>query len=194
MTYIFCLRCVWADEDEGDGEKAGPSQTELCCGDGLANSLSDASNEPQPVSNHTQPPHDHADSNGSQNLTEPAGGADTNCTDRVKALDTSAAADTSTGPAAEQTQAAEEHEEEKQQQQEEDEEAAACSPSTPAKRRACRKTRKSLFTIQAVNSNGTTERSMGEGGSAVSFSCKLVSSLEYAFIVKGPGVNMEGEK
>uniref|UniRef100_A0A7N6BJ15 Ubiquitin carboxyl-terminal hydrolase n=1 Tax=Anabas testudineus TaxID=64144 RepID=A0A7N6BJ15_ANATE len=32
--------------------------------------------------------------------------------------------------------------------------------------------RKTLFTIQAVNSNGTTERGVGEGGSAVSFSCK----------------------
>uniref|UniRef100_H2MX15 Ubiquitin carboxyl-terminal hydrolase n=1 Tax=Oryzias latipes TaxID=8090 RepID=H2MX15_ORYLA len=46
----------------------------------------------------------------------------------------------------------------------------ACSPSpppneNPAKRRACRQRRKkNLFTIQAVNSNGTTERGTGDGG------------------------------
>uniref|UniRef100_A0A3P8WWT4 Ubiquitin carboxyl-terminal hydrolase n=1 Tax=Cynoglossus semilaevis TaxID=244447 RepID=A0A3P8WWT4_CYNSE len=48
-------------------------------------------------------------------------------------------------------------------------EEAARSPSPltveqPAKRRACHKKRRNLFTIQAVNSNGTTERGMGEGG------------------------------
>uniref|UniRef100_A0A671YQ34 ubiquitinyl hydrolase 1 n=1 Tax=Sparus aurata TaxID=8175 RepID=A0A671YQ34_SPAAU len=51
---------------------------------------------------------------------------------------------------------------------EEDKQEEACSPSPPAneqpaKRRTCRKRRKSLFTIQAVNSNGTTERGSGEG-------------------------------
>lgn len=53
---------------------------------------------------------------------------------------------------------------------------AACSPSPPPdeqrlKRRPCPR-RKTLFTIQAVNSNGTTERGTGEGGSAVSFTCR----------------------
>uniref|UniRef100_A0A7N6AJY9 Ubiquitin carboxyl-terminal hydrolase n=1 Tax=Anabas testudineus TaxID=64144 RepID=A0A7N6AJY9_ANATE len=49
------------------------------------------------------------------------------------------------------------------EENEEDKQEEACSPSPPAneqpaKRRACRKRRKTLFTIQAVNSNGTTER------------------------------------
>lgn len=53
----------------------------------------------------------------------------------------------------------------------------ARSPSPPAnelaaKRRACLKKRRSLFTIQAVNSNGVTERAMGEGCNAVSFGCE----------------------
>uniref|UniRef100_A0A3Q1EH77 Ubiquitin carboxyl-terminal hydrolase n=1 Tax=Acanthochromis polyacanthus TaxID=80966 RepID=A0A3Q1EH77_9TELE len=56
-----------------------------------------------------------------------------------------------------------------EEESEEGKQEEACSPSPPAnehpaKRRACRKKRKSLFTIQAVNSNGTTERGMGEGG------------------------------
>uniref|UniRef100_A0A665UBY5 Ubiquitin carboxyl-terminal hydrolase n=1 Tax=Echeneis naucrates TaxID=173247 RepID=A0A665UBY5_ECHNA len=65
-------------------------------------------------------------------------------------------------PAAEPSESTEEEKEENKQEE-------ACSPSPPpneqpAKRRACHKRRKSLFTIQAVNSNGTTERGTGEGG------------------------------
>lgn len=75
---------------------------------------------------------------------------------------------------------AEEEEKEKEEvveESEEDKQEEARSPSPPAneqaaKRRACRKRRRSLFTIQAVNSNGVTERAMGEGCSAVSFGCE----------------------
>uniref|UniRef100_A0A8D0A3L1 Ubiquitin carboxyl-terminal hydrolase n=1 Tax=Sander lucioperca TaxID=283035 RepID=A0A8D0A3L1_SANLU len=50
------------------------------------------------------------------------------------------------------------------EEQEEDKQEEACSPSPPANQQPeRRKRRKSLFTIQAVNSNGTTERGMGEG-------------------------------
>uniref|UniRef100_A0A8C7ZQV5 ubiquitinyl hydrolase 1 n=1 Tax=Oryzias sinensis TaxID=183150 RepID=A0A8C7ZQV5_9TELE len=61
----------------------------------------------------------------------------------------------------------------------------ACSPSpppneNPAKRRACRQRRKkNLFTIQAVNSNGTTERGTGDGGSAVSFSSQPYVAIDW---------------
>uniref|UniRef100_A0A8D0DC19 Ubiquitin carboxyl-terminal hydrolase n=1 Tax=Sander lucioperca TaxID=283035 RepID=A0A8D0DC19_SANLU len=52
-----------------------------------------------------------------------------------------------------------------EEEQEEDKQEEACSPSPPANQQPeRRKRRKSLFTIQAVNSNGTTERGMGEGG------------------------------
>uniref|UniRef100_A0A3Q3K2S0 Ubiquitin carboxyl-terminal hydrolase n=1 Tax=Monopterus albus TaxID=43700 RepID=A0A3Q3K2S0_MONAL len=76
--------------------------------------------------------------------------------------------DASTDPPAEQLQQPRKTTEE---EKEEDKQEEACSPSPPAneqpaKRRVCRKRRKSLFTIQAVNSNGMTERVMGEGGSA----------------------------
>uniref|UniRef100_A0A7N6BCA5 Ubiquitin carboxyl-terminal hydrolase n=1 Tax=Anabas testudineus TaxID=64144 RepID=A0A7N6BCA5_ANATE len=127
--------------------------------------------------NHTQPSQDHGDTettSRSLDQTEPLGGANANCTDNVNPLDSSRVTDTSSGPAAEQTQQPCETTEE---ENEEDKQEEACSPSPPAneqpaKRRACRKRRKTLFTIQAVNSNGTTERGVGEGGSAVSFSCK----------------------
>uniref|UniRef100_A0A667XQ14 ubiquitinyl hydrolase 1 n=1 Tax=Myripristis murdjan TaxID=586833 RepID=A0A667XQ14_9TELE len=72
-----------------------------------------------------------------------------------------------------------------EEEEEQKEEAAACSPGSlegaeqPAKRKTCRKKRKCLFTIQAVNSNGTTERGMGEGGSAVSFSSQPYVAIDW---------------
>lgn len=78
-----------------------------------------------------------------------------------------------------------EKEVEEEEEAEEDKQEEACSPSPPAneqvaKRRACRKRRRSLFTIQAVNSNGVTERAMGEGCSAVSFGCECACVRETA--------------
>uniref|UniRef100_A0A3B4FAS2 Ubiquitin carboxyl-terminal hydrolase n=1 Tax=Pundamilia nyererei TaxID=303518 RepID=A0A3B4FAS2_9CICH len=74
-----------------------------------------------------------------------------------------AGADRSSKPPAEQPH------EPTEEENEEDKQEEACSPSPPAnehpaKRRACHVRRKRLFSIQAVNSNGTTERGMGEGG------------------------------
>uniref|UniRef100_A0A8C4IFZ4 Ubiquitin carboxyl-terminal hydrolase n=1 Tax=Dicentrarchus labrax TaxID=13489 RepID=A0A8C4IFZ4_DICLA len=71
-----------------------------------------------------------------------------------------------------------------EEEKEEDKQEEACSPSLPAneqpaRRRACRKRRKSLFTIQAVNSNGTTERGTGEGGSAVSFGSQPYVAIDW---------------
>lgn len=174
------------DEEQEDVENPGPSQSEPCCSEPSPNSQSDGTvtTEPQPEVNHTQPSMDHGDtesSNGSMNQTEPVCSADTNSTnstgDSVSITDTGAGSE----PPTEQLQqpcetTAEENEEGKQEE--------ACSPSPPAnehpaKRRACRKRRKSLFTIQAVNSNGTTERGMGEGGSAVSFSSQPYVAIDW---------------
>uniref|UniRef100_A0A7N8X1F7 Ubiquitin carboxyl-terminal hydrolase n=1 Tax=Mastacembelus armatus TaxID=205130 RepID=A0A7N8X1F7_9TELE len=80
--------------------------------------------------------------------------------------DSSRTSDTSSEPPAEQMpQPCKVTEEEKEEEKLEQ----ACSPTVlaneqPAKRRACRKKRKSLFTIQAVNSNGMTERGTKDGG------------------------------
>uniref|UniRef100_A0A8C7TRD1 Ubiquitin carboxyl-terminal hydrolase n=1 Tax=Oncorhynchus mykiss TaxID=8022 RepID=A0A8C7TRD1_ONCMY len=72
-----------------------------------------------------------------------------------------------------------------QQQQpceDEEEERGECLPCLPqanerqAKRKGCEaRRRKLLFSIQAVNSNGTTERGMGEDGSAFSFTQPYVA-------------------
>uniref|UniRef100_A0A8D3D1S9 Ubiquitin carboxyl-terminal hydrolase n=1 Tax=Scophthalmus maximus TaxID=52904 RepID=A0A8D3D1S9_SCOMX len=119
-------------------------------------------------------------SNGSESRTELLDNAEANaanCTDNVdlcgdssRTANTGATSETPAEPTPQPCETAEEEKEEDKQEE-------ACSPSPPAaeqpaKRRACRKKRKSLFTIQAVNSNGMTERGTGEGGSAVSFGCK----------------------
>ncbi|KAJ8015965.1 hypothetical protein DPEC_G00002180 [Dallia pectoralis] len=58
-----------------------------------------------------------------------------------------------------------------------------CSPQVnerPAKRKGCGfRRRKLLFSIQAVNSNGTTERGMGEDGSAFSFSSQPYVAIDW---------------
>uniref|UniRef100_A0A8C2J7M2 Ubiquitin carboxyl-terminal hydrolase n=1 Tax=Cyprinus carpio TaxID=7962 RepID=A0A8C2J7M2_CYPCA len=56
-------------------------------------------------------------------------------------------------------------EEDEDEDEEEEEEAASCAQANkrlPGRRRNTEKQKKALFTIQAVNSNGTTERGMGE--------------------------------
>ncbi|TMS15865.1 Ubiquitin carboxyl-terminal hydrolase 11 [Larimichthys crocea] len=160
-----------SDDDELDAAKAGPSQTPACCGDTAANSQSDDTTiaKPHPDLIHAEPSLDqgHTETkNGSLNQTEPLGGADTNPTDTTNSTnsspcqDSSRTTDPNSEPPAERlAQPGETTEEER----EEDKQEEACSPSPPAneqpaKRRACRKRRRSLFTIQAVNSNGTTER------------------------------------
>uniref|UniRef100_A0A665UBP3 Ubiquitin carboxyl-terminal hydrolase n=1 Tax=Echeneis naucrates TaxID=173247 RepID=A0A665UBP3_ECHNA len=103
----------------------------------------------------------------SHNQTEPRCITDASSTPADNAIPSgdstrSADANVDLEPAAEPSESTEEEKEENKQEE-------ACSPSPPpneqpAKRRACHKRRKSLFTIQAVNSNGTTERGTGEGG------------------------------
>uniref|UniRef100_A0A7N8XNC9 ubiquitinyl hydrolase 1 n=1 Tax=Mastacembelus armatus TaxID=205130 RepID=A0A7N8XNC9_9TELE len=173
------------DEEQEDAEKARPSQTELCCGDTPANSQSDgnATVEPNPDLNHVTLEHLDLTTNGSQNQTEPLGCA--NATDCVESLDacrdSSRTSDTSSEPPAEQMpQPCKVTEEEKEEEKLEQ----ACSPTVlaneqPAKRRACRKKRKSLFTIQAVNSNGMTERGTKDGGSIVSFSSQPYVAIDW---------------
>ncbi|XP_035814389.1 ubiquitin carboxyl-terminal hydrolase 11 [Amphiprion ocellaris] len=174
------------DEEQEDVENPGPSQTEPCCSDPSPSSQSDGTvtTEPQPEVNHTESSMDHGEtetSNGSMNQTEPVCSADTNSSNSTR--DSGSIAGTGAGseaPAEQPQQPCETTEEESEEGKQEE----ACSPSPsanehPAKRRACRKRRKSLFTIQAVNSNGTTERGMGEGGSAVSFSSQPYVAIDW---------------
>lgn len=175
------------DDEQEEVEPAGPSQTDYSCGDATPNRKSDGNTttEPQAEENHTQPLPDHGDhgenSNGSLSQTEPGCSGDANSADDIDPSEQSggpAEADGSSEPPAEQPHKPTEEENEEDKQEE------ACSPSPPAnehpaKRRACHVRRKRLFSIQAVNSNGTTERGMGEGGSAVSFSSQPYVAIDW---------------
>ncbi|XP_053360263.1 ubiquitin carboxyl-terminal hydrolase 11 [Clarias gariepinus] len=72
------------------------------------------------------------------------------------------------------------------EEEDRDEDDGECgAPVTQAKtrmtaRRHCaEKRRKPLFTIQAVNSNGTTDRCIGDGNSALSFSNQLYVAIDW---------------
>ncbi|KAG7521473.1 ubiquitin carboxyl-terminal hydrolase 11 [Solea senegalensis] len=176
-----------SDDDADKVDESSPSAP--CCTDTpLANSQSQDSSiaaEPLPHLNHTPSSVDNSDpipetSNGSHDQTElcPSVVA-TNCTDGVEhGRDASEETDANVSETPPQTCETEDEEREEDKQ----EEARSTSPSTneqPAKTRACRKRRKSLFSIQAVNSNGTTERGMGEGGNAVSFSSQPYVAIDW---------------
>uniref|UniRef100_A0AAY4C5P7 Ubiquitin carboxyl-terminal hydrolase n=1 Tax=Denticeps clupeoides TaxID=299321 RepID=A0AAY4C5P7_9TELE len=73
------------------------------------------------------------------------------------------------------------------QQEEDDEQLEMPVRAKPCKRPAARKCcplkrRKTLFTIQAVNANGTTERGMGEDGNALSFFSSSQPAQSYVAI------------
>ncbi|TDH11101.1 hypothetical protein EPR50_G00082260 [Perca flavescens] len=172
------------EEETDDGEKAGPSQTEPepepDCGDESAQSQSNdsAAAEPRPPVNHTEPPLDHGDTETNRQREPNANAANANAANADAAnadangpntceASSRSAAIASESPAGHTTE--EEREEDKQEE--------ACSPSPAANQQPAR--RKSLFTIQAVNSNGTTERGTGEGGSAVSFSSQPYVAIDW---------------
>ncbi|KAF1391081.1 hypothetical protein PFLUV_G00064890 [Perca fluviatilis] len=182
------------EEETDDGEKAGPSQTEPepepepepDCGDESAQSQSNdsAAAEPRPNVNHTEPLLDHGDTETNRQSEPNDNAANANAAN-ANAVNANAAnangmntceASSRSNAMASESPAGHTIEEER----EEDKQEEACSPSPPANQQpARRKRRKSLFTIQAVNSNGTTERGTGEGGSAVSFSSQPYVAIDW---------------
>ncbi|XP_029912406.1 ubiquitin carboxyl-terminal hydrolase 11 isoform X2 [Myripristis murdjan] len=190
------------DEEQEDGERAGPSHTDDSHGDGRPDG--GAAAEPRPNLNHTQPSPERGEeaaSSTSEGEAEPSSlcganavaNAAANAAHSANSTNACGSASASASGSANADHGApspperpprpgEATEEEEEEQKEE---AAACSPGSlegaeqPAKRKTCRKKRKCLFTIQAVNSNGTTERGMGEGGSAVSFSSQPYVAIDW---------------
>ncbi|PWA23263.1 hypothetical protein CCH79_00018968 [Gambusia affinis] len=182
-----------SDDERNVSKTAGPSEPEPCCSNASPNGPTDgpapdpapsgpiaAAGDPPPGVNHGLDSLDQGDTevgNGSLNPT--AGNPD-----GLSAGGDLGADGEADGNAELPGEAAQHHRETTEEENEEDKQEEARSPSPPAndcpaKRRACRKRRRSLFTIQAVNSNGTTERGMGEGGSAVSFSSQPYVAIDW---------------
>lgn len=176
----FFFFFIFSDEQQEETDNVEPSSSELCYGDAPACSQisSCSAADLVPNLNNSTPSVDNADSEtstGSQDQADqpaaaPAAAAAASCPEDVDQCAGSSRSDSE--PPTETTAQPDETTDNDNKQEE-----AARSPSPltveqPAKRRACHKKRRNLFTIQAVNSNGTTERGMGEGGSAVSFCCE----------------------
>lgn len=167
-----------SDDDDQDGAgRPGPSHSEPCC---HTNSQSDVPTEPPPHLNNMQTPVDRdtaaAASNGTQNQAEAAAFC---CSDGPGSRDSSRTAAPESAP-----ELTPELAPDATQDKEEDKQEEASSPSPtaneqPMKKRVCPKKRRSLFSIQAVNSNGTTERGTGEGDSAVSFSSQPYVAIDW---------------
>ncbi|XP_037540524.1 ubiquitin carboxyl-terminal hydrolase 11 [Nematolebias whitei] len=178
----------FSDDEQNNVEPTGPSAPEPCCSDASPNSQSDgtAPTKSEPDANHAQSLLDRVDaaiSNGSQTKPAAAGSRpeDTYACGDARP-DTGGSSKPPAEPPRQLCGATGGGNEEDEQ-----EEARSLSPppnELPAKRRACRRRRRSLFTIQAVNSNGTTERGTGEGGSAVSFSSQPYVAIDWDLDMK----------
>lgn len=182
-----------SDDDQDASETAGPTEPEPSCSNASLNGPADgaaatsAADSPPEV-NHSPTCLDQGDAeigNGSTNPTEAPACEGDGADGRSSAdgeLGANGEAEGRPEPPAGAPQRCPDAAGEEESEKDKQEEARSPSPPAsecPAKRRACRKRRRSLFTIQAVNSNGTTERGTGEGGSAVSFSSQPYVAIDW---------------
>lgn len=175
----------FSDEEQEDAEKSRCSQTQPCCSNASINSFSEGSvtTDSHPDLNHTQSSLDCSDYD-TQNHIEPVCSADSHSADRADDASLCGISPESNPElSVEQSRQTVDTREE----QKEAEQAEECSPSPqlnkqPASRSTCGKGKKSLFTIQAVNNSGTTEREMEEEGSALPFSCKSTHTHTHTLV------------
>lgn len=142
-----------------DEQQEADERTDLCSGD-TRETLPDL-NHVQP----SQPPGDACTSNGSPPKTESVCGTDSNSTGHTGTCDVGIGTSDTDPPL------------EPRSTREDDKKEEMCSPNPtandhPANGRACPRRKRCLFTIQSVNSNGTTEIGVGNGESTVSISCE----------------------
>ncbi|CAL8253248.1 unnamed protein product [Arctogadus glacialis] len=189
-----------SDDEEGEenGETAGPSQT----GDGQAVSQPDATALTTPPSdgNNAQPSLDSSSEETSNHSSAASTSSASSSANANASGETIASSHASASTShASTSQASTSHVSSSPassspasggavaaagETAEEDKQEEACSPIPAAneqqgRRKSCRKKRRSLFSIQAVNSNGTTERGMGEGGLAFSFTSQPYVAIDW---------------
>ncbi|XP_024239714.1 ubiquitin carboxyl-terminal hydrolase 11 isoform X1 [Oncorhynchus tshawytscha] len=165
------------DDGEDNGMRPGPFTRDDCCDGGQWDGQADG-----PAVTQTQPEQAQTQESGKQAQAEGASGeVRAGCSTKDSAS-ASCSAGASAGVPTNSQQGAG-----LQQQQpchtEEEEEKGECPPQTnerQAKRKGYQaRRRKLLFSIHAVNSNGTTERGMGEDGSAFSFSSQPYVAIDW---------------
>ncbi|XP_064156657.1 ubiquitin carboxyl-terminal hydrolase 11 [Anguilla rostrata] len=176
------------DEGEDEDEKPGPSKREGE-GEGQGQGQGEGSASEVNQSNDSTEPADAGATNnvgkagcGREDAPPPSAGDGVVDAD----ADVPNAADGTLAAGRQPSDEDEEEEEEEEDGEDGEEEKEQATPHSPQpnerlpKRKCCHaKRRKQLFAIQAVNSNGTTERGMGEGGCAFSFTSQPYVAIDW---------------
>ncbi|KAI2662087.1 Ubiquitin carboxyl-terminal hydrolase 15 [Labeo rohita] len=163
------------DEGEEDSEEAGPSKKEEETQEGnQAEEQNNCQSEASPSSEGEERAEEEESSSepdrgsSTEEGQSACGSTDTNSQDTTDG-DQSAGAEPS-------------GKEDEDEDEEDEEEAASCAQANkrlPGRRRYTERRKKALFTIQAVNSNGTTERGMGEADGSFSFSSQPYVAIDW---------------
>ncbi|XP_056121251.1 ubiquitin carboxyl-terminal hydrolase 11 [Rhinichthys klamathensis goyatoka] len=166
------------DEGEEDSEEAGPAKKEEQTQE--SNQTDGQNNGPLEASPSSEG-EDRAEEEESS--SEPDRGSSTE-----EGQSASGSTDTNSQDATDGDQSAsakpsgKEEEDEEEEEEEDGEGAATCAQANkrvPDRRHYTERRKKALFTIQAVNSNGTTERGMAEAGSSFSFSSQPYIAIDW---------------
>ncbi len=157
----------WTDEGEEDSEEAGPSKKEEQTQEsGQAEVQNNCQSEASPSSGGEK----RAEKESS---SEPDRGSSTDDGQSACGSTDTNSQDATVGD----QRAGVEPSGKEEEDEEEEEQAASCAQANkrlPGRRRYTERQKKALFTIHAVNSNGTTERGMGEADGGMSFSCEYI--------------------
>ncbi|XP_051950170.1 ubiquitin carboxyl-terminal hydrolase 11-like isoform X1 [Xyrauchen texanus] len=162
------------DEGQEDSVEAGPSKKEEEQSqensqvDGPNNGQSEAKKSSERKERAEEESSSEPDRGSSTEEGQSAGGStDTNSQDATDG---------------DQSAGAEPSGKEEEDEEEDGEEATLCAQANkkhPGRRHFTQRRKKSLFTIQSVNSNGTSERGMGEAGSNFSFSSQQYIAIDW---------------
>uniref|UniRef100_A0A8C7I5W7 Ubiquitin carboxyl-terminal hydrolase n=1 Tax=Oncorhynchus kisutch TaxID=8019 RepID=A0A8C7I5W7_ONCKI len=182
LYHLFLQRLamlsVSTDDGEDNGMRPGPFKRDDCCDGGQWDGQADG-----PAVTQTQPEQAQTQESGKPAQAEGAiGEVRAGCSTKDSAS-ASCSAGASAGVPTNSQQGAGLQQQQQPCETEEEEEKGECPPQTnegQAKRKGYQaRRRKLLFSIHAVNSNGTTERGMGEDGSAFSFSSQPYVAIDW---------------
>ncbi|KTF71915.1 hypothetical protein cypCar_00040507 [Cyprinus carpio] len=165
------------DEGEEDSEEAGPSKKEEETQEsGQAEEQNNCQSEASPSSEGEEKAEEEESS------SEPDRGSSTEEGQSACGSTDTNSQDATDGDQSAGVEPSGKEEEDEDEDEEEEEEAASCAQANkrlPGRLRNTEKQKKALFTIQAVNSNGTTERGMGEVDGGFSFSSQPYIAIDW---------------
>ncbi|KAK2898262.1 hypothetical protein Q8A67_009680 [Cirrhinus molitorella] len=165
------------DEGEEDSEEAGPSKKEE---ETQESNQTEEQNNCQSEASPSSEGEEKAEEEESS--SEPDRGSSTEEGQSACGSTDTNSQDATDGDQSASAEPSGKEEEEEDEDEEDEEEAASCAQANkrlPGRRRYTERRKKALFTIQAVNSNGTTERAMGEADGSFSFSSQPYIAIDW---------------